>query len=553
MSAQVSDRSLSLRQEDGEFPRISIVIPVFNGSNYMREAIESALAQTWANTEVIVVNDGSSDGGETDRIARSYGDRIVYVNKLNGGVASALNAGIEAMSGHVFCWLSHDDIHLPTKSEEQVKFWRELGCPNDLVLYSDYTLIDARGEWIADVALDHEMLESKPLYSILRGSVHGCSIFVPRELFREVGTFDTERPTTQDYDLWFRMTKHARFTHMDKILIKSRWHDEQGSKKIDHFAEANALWSGIMREVSKQDREVLEGSEYKFFKELEVFLRKNKIHDAAADAAQLAEDIISQTLVSVVVPVFNRPEQAVSAINSARSQTHSEIEIIVVDDGSSIDMSLVERTVSGDPKVKLLRQENKGAAAARNLGLTHARGEYVAFLDSDDLFLPEKVAAQIREMARDNYLFSHTSYWLRRRNAGFLEAKHVGTFGGDRAFPEIIATCGIATPTVMLHRKLLQEFRFSENLKIGEDVVLWIRIAARNGVHGMDRLMTIVRAGAGAAAYDEAKQLVGLNNILDAVRTDPFLSRFETEISRLERDAASLAAATERTVPSYAA
>jgi glycosyltransferase involved in cell wall biosynthesis len=69
-------------------PRVSIILPVYNGSNYMREAIDSALAQTWPNTEVVVVNDGSRDDGATEAIARSYGDRIVFVNKPNGGVGS---------------------------------------------------------------------------------------------------------------------------------------------------------------------------------------------------------------------------------------------------------------------------------------------------------------------------------------------------------------------------------------------------------------------------------------------------------------------------------
>ncbi|MDD1681509.1 MAG: glycosyltransferase, partial [Methanoregula sp.] len=72
-------------------PKVSIIIPVYNGSNYLREAVDSALAQTYPNTEVIVVNDGSDDEGRTEAVAHSFGGRIRYFSKENGGVSSALN------------------------------------------------------------------------------------------------------------------------------------------------------------------------------------------------------------------------------------------------------------------------------------------------------------------------------------------------------------------------------------------------------------------------------------------------------------------------------
>ena len=94
-------------------PLVSIVIPVYNGASYLREAIDSALAQTYSDVEVIVVNDGSTDGGKTRDIASSFGDRIRYIEKVNGGVATALNLGIREMCGKFFSWLSHDDVYLP--------------------------------------------------------------------------------------------------------------------------------------------------------------------------------------------------------------------------------------------------------------------------------------------------------------------------------------------------------------------------------------------------------------------------------------------------------
>ena len=107
-------------------PKVSIVIPVYNGANFLREAIESALAQTYENIEVIVVNDGSTDSGTTEEIARSYGDRLRYYHKENGGVASALNFGIREMRGEYFSWLSHDDVYYPNKVETQIQYLKKL-------------------------------------------------------------------------------------------------------------------------------------------------------------------------------------------------------------------------------------------------------------------------------------------------------------------------------------------------------------------------------------------------------------------------------------------
>ena len=99
----------------------------------MREAIDSALAQTYRNIEIIVVNDGSNDNGETERIALSYGDKIRYFHKENGGVSSALNLGIQNMQGEYFSWLSHDDKYSPKKIENQVNALAKY-APNDIAV-----------------------------------------------------------------------------------------------------------------------------------------------------------------------------------------------------------------------------------------------------------------------------------------------------------------------------------------------------------------------------------------------------------------------------------
>ena len=112
------------KKKDKFNPLVSIIIPVYNGENYLREAIDSALAQTYKNIEIIVVNDGSKD--KTDEICKSYGSRIRYFKKENGGVSTALNLGIKKMNGEYFSWLSHDDLYYDDKIKVEVDYLREL-------------------------------------------------------------------------------------------------------------------------------------------------------------------------------------------------------------------------------------------------------------------------------------------------------------------------------------------------------------------------------------------------------------------------------------------
>lgn len=230
-------------------PLVSIVIPVYNGANYMREAIDSALAQTYDNCEVLVINDGSNDNGETDRIARSYGDKIRYFAKANGGVATALNLGIKEMRGEYFSWLSHDDVYLPEKVEVQVN---ALACCADKVtlVYSNHRYIDEHGNVIGEAQL-HDARDSGGLFCFLyeESSVHGCSLLIPKQAFETVGLFSESLPTTQDYDLWLRFARSYPYVYENQVLVCSRTHAGQGSLTIgNHFQEIRELFKSYFPE-----------------------------------------------------------------------------------------------------------------------------------------------------------------------------------------------------------------------------------------------------------------------------------------------------------------
>lgn len=224
-------------------PLVSIVIPVYNGANYLREAINSALEQTYPRCEVIVVNDGSADNGATRDIALSYGSRIRYFEKENGGVATALNRGIREMNGEFFSWLSHDDLYFSFKVEKQIEYLRANSL-HDVVLYSNFEFINDVGEWIG-AAPDMRAVtpESFRFHLVKSNPIHGCTALVPVACFERVGLFQEHLISTQDYDLWFKMAKFFPFMYQDDILVKSRLHEKQGSRLLgaSHISECNAL------------------------------------------------------------------------------------------------------------------------------------------------------------------------------------------------------------------------------------------------------------------------------------------------------------------------
>lgn len=189
-------------------PLVSIVIPVYNGSNYLAEAIDSALNQTYKNIEIIVVNDGSCDDGKTEEIALSYGDKIRYFSKENGGVSTALNLGISKMNGEYFSWLSHDDKYAPTKIENQIRLLNKYKEEN-LIAICATELIDKDSNSIVKKSLfngkERISWEEGLVWTFQKGAFNGCSLLIPKHVFEKCGVFDEKMRYTQDVFMWIKM------------------------------------------------------------------------------------------------------------------------------------------------------------------------------------------------------------------------------------------------------------------------------------------------------------------------------------------------------------
>lgn len=242
-------------------PKVSIIIPAYNASNYLAEAIDSALAQTYPNVEIIVVNDGSRDDGATERVALSYGDKIRYFYKENGGSSSALNMGIANMTGEWFSWLSHDDLYLANKLECQLAYINSLGLKSEElprhILFAPSDKIDASGKIIKRFDLKKAYSISEKLRTIPHNGYlmsepsehifHGCSCLVHREVFSAIGAFDEKLRLLNDVDMWYRCYAAGYQIHyIPEVLVQGRIHGAQVSRQIGysyHNPEQDMHWN----------------------------------------------------------------------------------------------------------------------------------------------------------------------------------------------------------------------------------------------------------------------------------------------------------------------
>lgn len=306
-------------------PLVSIIIPVYNGADYVGEAIGSALRQTYRNTEILVVDDGSTDHGATRRVAESFGQRVRYIPKPNGGVATALNTGIEHMRGELFSWLSHDDLYRRNKVERQVEVWQRFGQP--CVVIGDFETMDETGKSLGRIDLSGYNLVARPLDAVFRGLINGCTLLIPRELFHLAGLFEPGLPTTQDYHLWYRMARLVPFVHCPFADVRQRLHAAQGSRHSAHLDEASRMFTHLIGSTPVALMEAYDGSELRFLLRVRQVLGVYEGLRAALDAR--IAPLMRKLRYSLVLDAQGcDPQPALDAIKHWELPPHDTVAVI---------------------------------------------------------------------------------------------------------------------------------------------------------------------------------------------------------------------------------
>ncbi len=199
-------------------------------------------------------------------------------------------------------------------------------------------------------------------------------------------------------------------------------------------------------------------------------------------------------LVTVIIPTYNRARLVQRAIRSVQGQSFTDREIIVVDDGSTD--STKEILLESFPEISVVLQSHAGVSAARNTGILHSRGELLAFLDSDDEWLPEKLSRQVNLYGCNGTEFiCHTDeIWM--RNGQTVPQKGIHRKQGGKFFERALERCLISPSSVMISRDLLDKVGwFDPELPAAEDYDLWLRITAFHHVDFVPEKLVIKHGG----------------------------------------------------------
>lgn len=447
--------------------------------DYLRASIESILSQTFKDIEIIIVDDcGKND---LDSITEEYKDKRIRVikNNKNIGLVESLNKAIAVSKADILARMDTDDIADENRLEEQYNF---------MINHEEYSVVGTLANEFSKNSTTGVL--GKPGEKTAKSLAYGDSIIHPSVMMRKkdiqsVGGYKNYK-RAEDLSLWFELVmKGFRLFVIDRVLLNYRVNEEDYSKRkfktrggeikarlhYYHLTKAPVLaYLVIIKSIVSS---ILPTRIVAFFRR-KIILKSGREN----------ERFDNNTLVSVVIPVYNCAEYIGECIDSVAEQTYDNIEIIVVNDGSKDGSeNIIKDKRKRYHNILYYKQRNEGVSAARNLGIKKARGEYITFVDGDDLvgkYLVECLVNQITCTHPGCIIVSKPTQKINEFEERVLGYKKpvVKSISSDQALIKLLYPYGIDNgpcaklyPTVLLKKNL-----FNIDLSIAEDLELNYRL-----------------------------------------------------------------------------
>lgn len=376
------ERSDAIVSRFNEPPKVSVIVPTYNRPDRLREALQSILAQTFQDFEIIVVNDGETDVSPVID-ALSHGGRITHVKHArNAGLAASRNTGVRLSRGTYIAYLDDDDRYYPNHLAILVQALQQ---GEFKAAYTDafraMEVCDGAKRTVIqrDVPYSYDF---NPAHLLVTNYFPVLCVMHERACLDDIGLFDETLFAHEDWDLWIRMATKYPFLHIKQTTAEFSWRTDGSS--------------------------MTSGTKETYLRTTEIIYRKYRPHAERLPGvleAQQAEMAIRQRDLrrksiscSIIIPVWNRVDLTEQCLVKLAAVTHGcDYEVIIVDNGSTDTTPKLLATLSGDVRV-VRNKENLGFAVACNQGAKLAQGRYLVFLNNDTIPLEGWLTALIQEV-----------------------------------------------------------------------------------------------------------------------------------------------------------
>lgn len=427
-------------------PKVSIIVPVYNVEKYIEECLQSIISQTYKNLEIIAVDDGSPDKSYkiVERLAKKD-SRIKLIRQENRGLNGAREAGFKESTGEFISFVDSDDVIHPQFVEQMMipllnkkaefsicqyenfkecpefvkvapgifpvrrsrvvkRFLTEDLCVPQVFYQTAWGKIFPRKmieqiDWkFSNYKINEDEFFSTMIYSILRGRV--AMVIVPMYFYRQNpdsimssvkkeynNFFEGEKITKIEMFKRFNERRLELFPKFKLDILRHFWYhliESSGDLIGGRGAESDIC---NFADIFERHKDGFEAS----FEKYGIDLRSRRIFallkiKGGQNIGQIYEDLPK---ISIIVPIYNAEKYLEETLNSLKSQTFSNFEVILVNDGSKDSSGeICDRFTEGDSRFRVFHRENGGVSRARNFGIEQATGQYITFVDADDTLTP---------------------------------------------------------------------------------------------------------------------------------------------------------------------
>ena len=393
---------------------ISIIVPIYNVENYLKSCLDSVMSQTFKDFEVLMVNDGSTDNSAT--ICQAYAEcdsRFRYFEKENGGLSDARNYGLDRAQGSYITFLDADDFLFENYLEKLYQASRLSDSDiliggycrfdgSDFYFYNDHFKSESLISFTSAQAI--QVLDSMLDVPFLTFSI-ACGKLFKRDLFNEL-RFPYGKYAEDQFLIWKLYMKADKIHVFNNASYVYRMNPSGLSSvfSLKHLDYIDALEERI-RATKDLEGIDIQHSFNMYDYVLQRMLGRLEEHQFLEDADKVREKLElakqkeypflleqKNDLISIIVPIYNVEKYLRMCLDSIENQTYSNLEVLLIDDGSTDDSGKVcQEYVARDSRFRYIKKENGGASDARNFGIDRASGEYLSFVDSDDWLAPTYV------------------------------------------------------------------------------------------------------------------------------------------------------------------